>query len=85
LPAALPPSISHLPKRGFTFPMELWLGKHLSQSFEACVMNRRMEHFYDPTMVRALWNAYRQGKVNSSVMWNLYAFARWVAAHYESV
>jgi len=85
LPAALPPSISHLPKRGFTFPMELWLGKHLSQSFEACVMNRRMEHFYDLAMVRALWRAYRHGKVNSSVIWNLYAFARWVAEHHESV
>jgi asparagine synthase (glutamine-hydrolysing) len=85
LPAALPSSITHLPKRGFTFPMELWLGTQVSQSFEAYVMHRRMEPFYDVPMVRALWAAYRRGRVNSSVIWNLYAFARWLAEHHESV
>lgn len=85
LPAPLPSSITQLPKRGFTFPVEAWLGEHVSRSFEAHVVNRHMECFYDLPTVRALWGAYRQGTVHSSVIWNLYAFARWVREHHEPV
>lgn len=85
LPLPLPRGIAQQTKRGFTFPVEEWLKQHLSRSFEAHVMDRRNEGLYDRQTVARLWNGYREGAVHSSVIWNLYAFARWVGEHHESV
>lgn len=85
LPIPLPPAVVRQTKRGFTFPVEVWLKQQLGRSFEAHVMDRHIDGLYDRHAVTGLWHAYRKGAVHSSVIWNLYAFARWVGEHHESV
>lgn len=77
LPKALPGVVLRQSKMGFTFPVAIWLRNHLQQSFEEVALDRVNQEFWDLDMVARLWQAYRNGQVHWSIIWQLYAFARW--------
>ena len=80
LPHKLPTVVSSQTKRGFTFPLEVWLKKDLRVSFEECVLDEQNSEFWDLQSVRSIWHAYLAGKVHWSIPWQFYAFARWIHA-----
>jgi asparagine synthase (glutamine-hydrolysing) len=82
LPHELPAAISSAPKRGFAFPLELWLKKDLRASFEEYVLDERNSEFWDLGAVRDLWRAHLAGKVHWAIPWQFYAFARWHRAQH---
>jgi len=77
LPKALPGAVLRQPKMGFTFPVAIWLRNHLQQSFAEIALDRVNRDYWNLDMVERLWQAYRNGQVHWSVIWQLYAFARW--------
>jgi asparagine synthase (glutamine-hydrolysing) len=79
LPRPLPKEIRAQSKRGFTFPLEIWLRSFIRTSFEEVVFDTSMRNIWDQDAVRRLWKAYLAGRVRWGMMWQLYAFARWRA------
>jgi asparagine synthase (glutamine-hydrolysing) len=85
LPIPLPPVIRQQSKRGFSFPVQEWLKEHMALSFRQYALDPACEAFWDLQVISDLWSAYLAGRVHYSVIWNLYAFARWVKDHHESL
>ena len=85
LPKPLPAEIQRQTKRGFTFPVQEWLKDHLTQTFEQYVLLKENAIFWDLDVVSSIWRAYQNGTVGSEVVWNLYAFARWIKGRHESL
>ena len=85
LPLRLPEAVRSQRKKGFTFPVELWLKRQLADSFEDYVLHKDNSLFWDLGAVTNLWKTYLQGGVGWGVVWNLYAFSRWVKANNESL
>jgi asparagine synthase (glutamine-hydrolysing) len=77
LPKALPGAVLRKPKMGFTLPVAIWLRNHLQQSFAEVALDRANQDFWNLDMVGRLWQAYLNGQVHWSIIWQLYAFARW--------
>jgi asparagine synthase (glutamine-hydrolysing) len=82
LPTGLSSSLLRQPKRGFAFPLAVWLRNGLNPSFEDCVFQARNAEFWDMTAVRGVWSTYLAGRIHWSVPWQFYAFARWYQAHH---
>jgi asparagine synthase (glutamine-hydrolysing) len=85
LPARLPDAIMAQPKRGFTFPMEIWMKEHMRSSFGDYVLKKTNERFWNLNALGKMWNAYLEDKLHWSVLWNYYAFARWLVGHNDFV
>jgi len=85
LPFALPEEVRQQGKRGFTFPVEVWLKRELAESFEEYAISKENASFCDLEIVKKLWKGYRIGTVGWGAIWSLYAFARWVRDHHESL
>ena len=81
LPNTLPNNVLGAPKRGFTFPVEIWLKERLQSSFEDCVLDESNAIFWKLDRVRYLWQLYLEGKLHWSIPWQFYAFSRWVNAN----
>lgn len=76
LPKPLPTLTAQLPKRGFTFP-EIWLRQELRAEFESAVLDNSNTEYFQPVIVRNMWDAYLSGRLPGSVLWNIFSFARW--------
>jgi len=81
----LPSLIATQPKRGFTFPVELWLRQHMQRSFRDYVLVKRNARFWNLKAIEGMWGAYMNNKVHWSVLWSFYAVARWLHCHHEPV
>jgi asparagine synthase (glutamine-hydrolysing) len=77
----LPQTFLSGPKRGFTFPVEIWMQGFLKQSFEEVVFDHSNSDFYDVENIRSMWEAHKRGQIHWSVPWNIYAFSRWRIEH----
>jgi asparagine synthase (glutamine-hydrolysing) len=73
----LPALIRNHPKRGFTFPIESWLRKHMQETFRDVAFDPSTRTFWNPKAIATLWTGYLAGRVHWSVLWQLYAYARW--------
>jgi asparagine synthase (glutamine-hydrolysing) len=79
----LPEMVVRQPKRGFTFPLEIWLKGHMDKSFRDHVLTERNCEFWDTNVLERMWSGYLKGELHWSVPWGYYAFARWWEAHRE--
>jgi asparagine synthase (glutamine-hydrolysing) len=77
LPTPLPTEVRTQSKRGFTFPLAVWLRSFMRTSFEEVVFDGSMIRLWDRNSISTLWNAYLDGRVHWGMMWQLYAFGRW--------
>jgi hypothetical protein len=81
LPKPLPDEVLRRPKRGFTFPVEEWMKSSLGSDFEEIALAPRNADLWNLEVIRKVWAGFKQGRVHWSVPWEIYAFARWRAAH----
>jgi asparagine synthase (glutamine-hydrolysing) len=81
LPLPLPQEILKQRKRGFAFPVEHWLKSHMAASFETFALSPANAEFWNMGTIEQTWQAYLSGRTHWSLVWNLYAFARWVHDH----
>jgi asparagine synthase (glutamine-hydrolysing) len=77
LESPLPSRIINSPKKGFTFPIEIWLKEAMDVSFRDYVLSPENEKFWNLDQVEELWELYKSGKMHWSVVWSYYFFARW--------
>src|SRR5262249_6838617 len=71
LPLPLPEKVREQKKRGFTFPVEIWLKRELAESFESYALSKDNALFWDLENVKRLWKGYMLGKVGWAPIWNL--------------
>ena len=83
LPKPLPPLVARHPKRGFTFPLEVWMRDDLVHTFREHVLAPENSALWDLEEVERVWNGYLEGRVHWGVPWVLYSLARWMKAHDE--
>lgn len=81
LKQALPLSVANAPKRGFTFPLQIWIRDEFSATFMELTTDSRLRNLLEPREVSRIWQMYNQGRAHWSVVWNIYALARWVLEH----
>lgn len=85
LPLPLPEVVTAQPKRGFGFPLEIWMREHLRATFPEVVLSSARQDLWNLEAVGAIWAGYLAGRVHWSLPWTFYALARWMHAHDESV
>jgi len=77
----LPAFIKSQSKRGFTFPVEKWLLKGMKGSFEEIVFDSKNKDLWEMSVISRMWQAFKEGRVHWSVIWNIYAMGRWYHEH----
>jgi asparagine synthase (glutamine-hydrolysing) len=77
VPGGLPEHVLHQPKRGFTFPLAEWLPGILSTEVQRKLVDQLPAHLH-PAALDRLMDGWRTGRVHWSVVWQLYAYARWL-------
>ena len=79
---ALPHAIVHRPKRGFTFPFEVWLKKEMRHEMEEVLSDEsaNLSAGLDRKFVTNVWQDFMSGKTTWSRPWSLYVLKRWVTA-----
>ena len=82
----LPQEVVHRPKRGFTFPFELWLKKEMRQDMEDVLLDTSANLLtgVDRKFVATVWKDFLAGKTTWSRPWSLYVLKRWVDMFLES-
>ena len=82
----LPQQVVHRPKRGFTFPFELWLKKEMRQDMEDVLLDTSANLLtgVDRKFVATVWKDFLAGKTTWSRPWSLYVLKRWVDMFLES-
>jgi len=82
----LPQQVVHRPKRGFTFPFELWLKKEMRQDMEDVLLDTSATLLtgIDRKFVATIWKDFLAGKTTWSRPWSLYVLKRWVDTFLES-
>jgi len=82
----LPQQVVHRPKRGFTFPFELWLKKDMRQDMEDVLLDSdaNLLEGVDRKFVSAVWKDFLDGKTTWSRPWSLYVLKQWVDRFVES-
>jgi len=82
----LPEHVVNRPKRGFTFPFELWLKKEMRQDMEDVLLDTSTNLLtgVDRKFVATVWNDFLAGKATWSRPWSLYVLKRWVDMFLES-
>jgi asparagine synthase (glutamine-hydrolysing) len=82
----LPQQVVHRPKRGFTFPFELWLKKEMRQDMEDVLLDTsaNLSAGIDRKFVATVWKDFLAGKATWSRPWSLYVLKRWVDMFLES-
>lgn len=81
VPIPFPASIREQSKQGFGFPVEIWLKSGVSQWFLEATELLSSLKLLNPNAVAKLWGAYQRGSVHWSVLWNIYAFAKWASVN----
>jgi len=78
--------VVHRPKRGFTFPFELWLKKEMRQDLEDVLLDTRANLVtgVDRKFVATVWKDFLSGKETWSRPWSLYVLKRWMDMFLES-
>src|SRR5262249_41167213 len=74
----LPPEVFTRKKMGFTLPFTLWLNTSLHNEVNSAL---RSPEFWDPEHALAIWDGFRQGKLDWSRPWALYVLSRWLSKH----
>ena len=77
---ALPDSIVHRRKRGFTLPFEQWMRDALRPEVERALVkigDGAPGQYLDGNAVHALWNDFLSGKTSWSRPWSLFVLQRW--------
>lgn len=80
LPGALPDEVRYAPKRGFTFPLEIWMKREFDDAFQQVCTDPRLADLLDIQAVKRLWHGYRANQVHWSVVWIPFALGRWLMA-----
>jgi asparagine synthase (glutamine-hydrolysing) len=82
----LPEQVVHRPKRGFTFPFELWLKKEMRQDMEDVLLDTSATLLtgINRKFVATIWKDFLAGKTTWSRPWSLYVLNRWVHTFLES-
>lgn len=75
----LPQEVVRRPKRGFTFPFELWLRNEMRQETEDVLLDTGAELIpgVDRKSVAAIWRDFLAGKTTWSRPWSLFVLKRW--------
>jgi len=86
LRGALPDSIVHRPKRGFTLPFERWVREGLRDELEASI--QRIEAgalgaWINGVAARRVWSDFLRGATSWTRPWSLFVLERWCASHLE--
>jgi asparagine synthase (glutamine-hydrolysing) len=76
----VPQQVVRRPKRGFTFPFELWLKKEMRQDMEDVLLDtdENLLTGVDGKFVSTVWKDFLAGKATWSRPWSLYVLKRWV-------
>jgi len=74
----LPDEVRLAPKRGFTFPLEVWMRREFDDAFDQVCRDPRLAGLLDIAAVRELWAGYRARQVHWSVVWIPFALGRWL-------
>ena len=77
----LPSEVELGPKRGFTFPLEIWIRDHFESDFFEVLGDSGVTTFLDRDSIKSVWSSYASGQIHWSVVWNLYSLARWLREH----
>jgi asparagine synthase (glutamine-hydrolysing) len=80
LRGALPDSIVHRPKRGFTLPFERWVRQALRPDVEGAlrmIQNGPLGGELSAEAARAVWNDFESGKTSWTRPWALFVAQRW--------
>jgi asparagine synthase (glutamine-hydrolysing) len=85
LRGALPESIVHRPKRGFTLPFERWVREGLRTEVEASI--KRIEDGaiggrIDGRAARRVWSDFLRGATSWTRPWSLFVLEHWCARHF---
>jgi asparagine synthase (glutamine-hydrolysing) len=86
LQGLLPQQVVRRPKRGFTFPFELWLKKEMRQDMEDVLLDPSANLLagIDRKFVATVWKDFLAGKTTWSRPWSLYVLKQWVDMFLES-
>jgi asparagine synthase (glutamine-hydrolysing) len=86
LQGLLPQQVVRRPKRGFTFPFELWLKKEMRRDIEDVLLDSSANLLagIDRKFVATVWNDFLTGKTTWSRPWSLYVLKQWVNMFLES-
>lgn len=76
----LPDAVRFAPKRGFTFPLEVWMKSTFNEAFDQVCSDPRIADLLDIDAVRQLWKAYQANQLHWSVVWIPFALGRWLMA-----
>ncbi len=77
---ALPASIVHRKKMGFTLPFEPWMRGAMKSEMESVLLTsvKPLEDLISQSAVENIWKQFLAGKLSWSRPWALYVFKRWV-------
>jgi asparagine synthase (glutamine-hydrolysing) len=80
LKPALPDSIVHRKKMGFTLPFEPWMRGAMKSEMESVLLTsvKPLEDLISQTTVESIWKQFLAGKLSWSRPWALYVLKRWV-------
>jgi asparagine synthase (glutamine-hydrolysing) len=80
LNGALPDSIVHRPKRGFTLPFEHWMRGALRRQIESTITtiaDQLLGNFLRADAARQVWKDFLNGQTSWSRPWALFVLERW--------
>lgn len=83
----VPRTLVDRPKAGFGAPIGNWLRGPLNEWAEALLDERRLheEGFFDPLMIRGVWQAHSNGKANEPHrLWNVLMFQAWLERFHKA-
>jgi asparagine synthase (glutamine-hydrolysing) len=77
---ALPDSIVHRKKMGFTLPFELWMRGAMKPEMESVLLTsiKALENLISQEATEKIWQQFLAGKISWSRPWALYVLKRWV-------
>jgi asparagine synthase (glutamine-hydrolysing) len=84
LRGALPDSVVHRPKRGFTLPFEHWLRDELRVEVETTlrkIASSPLSGILNVAAVESVWKDFQQRRTSWSRPWSLYVLQRWCDLH----
>ncbi|HXM68269.1 MAG TPA: asparagine synthase (glutamine-hydrolyzing) [Candidatus Acidoferrum sp.] len=86
LQGALPQQAVQRPKRGFTFPFDLWLKKEMRHDIEDSLLDSTASLIdgVDRKFVVKVWKDFLAGRTTWSRPWSLYVLKQWVDKFVES-
>jgi asparagine synthase (glutamine-hydrolysing) len=77
---ALPDSIVHRKKMGFTLPFEPWMRGAMKTEMESVLLTsvKPLENLISQGAIEKIWQQFLAGKISWSRPWALYVLKRWV-------